>query len=168
MVVVENAVRLYAVPVPQREVARPRVAGMINHIVGVRDAIVELQRFRRSVRHAYFDGNSSPGRTIAELFNLFVLDEDRIRPQPVSTSHRAVQQLRVAHLAEVRLGVGEHRSLLPPLRLVLKHADESILCGHGIGKRIPFQRPGMPLAPEAVHERVHILHVGMPVVRVRQ
>ena len=37
-----------------------------------------------------------------------------------------------------------------------------------VRKRIRLQRPRMPLAPESVHQRVDLLHVGMPVIGIRQ
>ena len=86
----------------------------------------------------------------------------------LEATHGAVHQFRVAHLAEVRLCVGGHRSFLPTLQLVLEHADERILGSDSVRKRSRLQRPGMPLAPEAVHERVHVLHIGVPVVGIRQ
>ena len=168
MIVVEQAIGLNAVPVPQGEVARRDVLDVVNNIVGVCDAVIHPQALRRAIRDAYLNRNARPGRPVAERFDLLVFDEDGVRAQPVETANRSVDQLRVANFAEIGLGVGQHRSFLPTLGLILEHAHKGIFCGHIIGKGIRLKRPRVPFAPKAVHERVHILHVGMPVVGIRQ
>ena len=141
---------------------------MVNNIVGICDAVVDPHALRGAIRNAYLNRNACPGRPVAERFDLIVFDKDGVRAQPIEAANCSVDQFGVTDFAEIGLGVGQHRSFLPALSLILEHADKGIFCGHIIGEGIRLKRPCVPFAPKAVHERVHILHVGMPVVGIRQ
>ena len=166
--VIEQAIGLNAVPIPQREVAGRDVLNVVNNIVGICDAVVDPQTLRRAIGYADLNRNPRPGRPVAERFDLLVFDEDGIRAQPIETANRSINQLRIPDFTEIGLGVGQHRSLLPALSLILEHADEGIFCGYIVREGIGLKRPCVPFAPKSIHERVHILHVSMAVVRIRQ
>ena len=51
----------------------------------------------------------------------------------------------------------DERRLLPVLELDLEHAHERALRGGVVRERVVRERPGVPLAPEAVHEGVDVL-----------
>src|SRR6185312_1396633 len=61
--------------------------------------------------------NAAIRRTIAERFDLLVLDEDGVTADPVVAADGAIQQFRVTDTAVVRLSVGQKRSLFKIFKL---------------------------------------------------
>ncbi len=104
-------------------------------------------------------------RTIPGQLDLLRLDEDRIRAQPFAGLQRLAHELIVTNVADIRLKVGDKRCLRPVRPL---HFEDAKPCFHarfdGWERRDRFKRPGMTLAPEAVHIRVHVLDGGVAIV----
>src|SRR6185437_17022784 len=86
-------------------------------------------------------------------------DEDGVAANPVITAHRAVEDFRVADMAEIRLGVGEDWSFGEVLQLHFEHLDPGTLGGLVVGEGIVAEWPGVAFTPEPIHKGVHELDV---------
>src|SRR5579872_582334 len=92
LVVVRQILCADLVKVPQRPVIRADIHHMINHVSRGRDPFMSGARIGRLARQPLFEQCRDPWRTVAERFNLLVLNEDGVAANPVVAAHRAVDQ----------------------------------------------------------------------------
>src|SRR5579872_579595 len=140
--------------VPQRPIVRANVHDMRNHIFRRRDSFPNILRIWRLAREALLEKSRHPRRPVAESFNLFVLDKDRVAANPIVAAKGAVEDLRISHAAVVGLCIGQQRSLRELLELSFEHLQPRALGGLVVRERIIGERPGMAFAPESVHKSI--------------
>src|SRR4051812_21224902 len=79
------------------------------------------------------------------------------------TANGPVEQVSVAHMAEVRLRVCDQGNFGPYFELSLEHLPPGLLADDIARKYVALARPRMCLTPEAVHHRIHVLDPGIPI-----
>src|ERR1700678_4743407 len=62
----------------------------------------------------------------------------------------------MTHPAIVRLSIGQQRSLRKSFELHFEHVGPGALSRQVVRERIVAERPGVPFAPESIHERIDI------------
>ena len=129
---------------------------------------IAAHRFLSPVRQAALDGSCRPGRPVAQRFDLLVLDEDGIGPEPVSVADRPVHHRGIAHPAEVGLRIGQQRNFVPVPVLDVIQLQERRLSAEIPVERMVLVRPGMAFTPEPVHAGIHVFHQRAPVEFLRQ
>ncbi len=106
IVVAQKIASRLIVPAPERQIIDSGIGCVSNDLFVVGDSIlVDLQLLGMTGRESHFADRSRPGRTIAQRFDLGILDKDRVGPKPISGTHRSLYQIGVTNVAEIRLGV---------------------------------------------------------------
>src|ERR1035438_2369820 len=74
LVIAENVLRRFIVPVPHGPVVRPDIQHVRSNLLVVRDALVDLQAPGLARGHAHFADRRGPRWPVAQRFNLGVFD----------------------------------------------------------------------------------------------
>src|SRR5580765_304211 len=105
-VVTQNATSGLVVPAPNGKIIDSYIRHVRNDLFIVGNSVfVHAQLIWFAGGEAYFADRCRPRWTVAQRFDLGVLDKDRVGTQPVSAADCTIQHFRVADVAEVRLGV---------------------------------------------------------------
>ena len=154
------------VPVPDRPIVRADREDVRDDLLVHGHAVADVELVGRAGGHRHFADRGSPWRAVAQGLDLRGLDEDRVAANPIVRAHGSVEHRGVADIVEIRLCVGDERRLRPMAQLRIEHPPHRRLGDRVAREDVAFERPGVALAPEAVHHRVHIFDVRAAVVAV--